>query len=1119
MAKKKRILAAITDERLPGSLTVVLGDQYRIQNVTPEGFLERINSGKVADYDFLLLSDDLFDRVSGQVEGRLPPLLVFATTLDCAWRVSLAGHSFLPLDRIASQLLPTLEMISGRSEPGEQTMNSTVGVLSHIGELFPFFMYIHDIVENRNVFTNRSLATMLGYTTREIMEMGGELLPTILHPEDAGRFANLKKRFIDSPDVCHENVLRLKGTKGWRWMYAREVVLDRDREGMPRRIIGFLDDITEERATLQALARAEETYRTLTNRVSDIFFGMDRDLKYTYWNAASEKFSNISAEEALGKKLTEIFPNAAGAELEQVYRSALDAGRPMQVFNSWEQEGTTNWFELDIYPDDEGLSVLARNVTAQKSMESLLRAAEERQRNLVENLPVPVLISRFGDGLILFANSHAADVLGFRENEMVGLGTPGLYQDLAERSALLEALRLDARIYNREIRVVRKDRSFTTVRVSASLMSYDGQDAILCVFDEVSWRKRLEEELARFRSVVDRVQESLFVVNADTGAIVDVNETACRMLKSERNELLQCRLQELQCDFATGDSDRFDRAVQRARSEGDFVVKSEWKRAEGRFPVEIWIALRVFSGKNYLVLMVKDISESEKSRSELQRQAMALAAAAECIFITDPEGIIQYVNPAFVHMTGYAVEEALGNRPGMLKSGQMNERFYQRLWRIIKSGQVWQGRVINRRKDGTLFEVEGTVSPMVNEAGTILYYVAVYRDVTEIRALQRHLEQTQKMEAIGNLAGGIAHDFNNILTGIVLNAEMVEEDAARPDAVRKGTGEILAASLRARDLIRQILTFSRQGEANRERVNPGIIAREVIRLMRTSLPASAEIRSNYEFENFYVEADPAQIHQILMNLCTNAAWAIRDSSAGVLEIRMERTFVDHKFIANFPDLVPGYFIQVSVSDNGVGMSAATQERVFEPFYSTRTASGGTGLGLAVVHGIVKSLNGFLSVDSKPGEGSGFHVFLPEMRESPPGTLSAEETREFSRGSILFVDDEPALLKALGGYLRSIGYCITEAGTAEEAMELYRQRGGAFDLLITDQSMPGMTGLNLVEKIRAEKPGLPVLLLTGFADEVLEQKAKAIGVQNIVLKPFTRSEISSVIQTLVNHVQV
>ncbi len=387
------------------------------------------------------------------------------------------------------------------------------------------------------------------------------------------------------------------------------------------------------------------------------------------------------------------------------------------------------------------------------------------------------------------------------------------------------------------------------------------------------------------------------------------------------------------------------------------------------------------------------------------------------------------------------------------------------------------------------------------------------RAYEELRMTQRQLVQAQKMEAIGTLAGGIAHDFNNILTAIIGYTELAMEKVPEGNRVQANLQEVFRAGMRAKDLVQQILIFSRQSRQEQKPLQPDSVVKEGLKLLRASIPTTVEIRPNIERECGMVLGDPTQIYQVLVNLCANAAHAMSEKG-GVLEVSLMNVDLDAAS-AQHLDLKPGLYVRLTVSDTGHGMERAVMERIFDPYFTTKGPGEGTGLGLAMVHGAVKSHGGAIAVDSEPGKGATFHVYFPRMERSEAPEAEAAASVPTGNERILFVDDEKALVEMSKQMLESLGYKAAGRTGSIEALETFRAQPDKFDLVITDQTMPNMTGETLAKELLRIRPDIPIILCTGYSELITKEKARAMGIRELIMKPVVRSELARIIRDVLD----
>ena len=495
---------------------------------------------------------------------------------------------------------------------------------------------------------------------------------------------------------------------------------------------------------------------------------------------------------------------------------------------------------------------------------------------------------------------------------------------------------------------------------------------------------------------------------------------------------------------------------------------------------------------------VEDITARRRAEEAQHRLAAAVEQGDEAVVITDPNGTIEYVNPAFERITGYGSDEAVGRTPRLLNSGSHDVTFYKAMWDTITAGKVWSGHLINRRKDGSKYEEETTISPVRDSNGKIVNFVAVKRDVTREVALQQQLNQAQKMEAIGRLAGGIAHDFNNLLQASLSHAQMLRTHADDPERVRTEAAELEQHVLRGAGLTRQLLLFSRREAAKPERLDLNDVTQAAATMLRRL------VRENVVFDlalanaPVMVEADRGQLEQVLMNLVVNASDAMQDG--GRLTIRTGC------------DLPASSWLEVE--DTGHGIPESIREHIFEPFFTTKEAGKGTGLGLSVVHGIVTRHGGRVELETQEGEGSKFRVILPRSGPSMPvpvGTPTAAPS-ELAIGHgerVLVVEDEEGAREGLKEILTSLGYETVAVGSGTEAGLLAAEP--RFALLLTDLMLPDVAGHDLAGSLQARWPGLAVVFMSGYAEDEALRRGIEAGEVRFLQKPFNMQTLANAIR--------
>lgn len=531
------------------------------------------------------------------------------------------------------------------------------------------------------------------------------------------------------------------------------------------------------------------------------------------------------------------------------------------------------------------------------------------------------------------------------------------------------------------------------------------------------------------------------------------------------------------------------------------------------YPLRLEARNVLYKGTNSRTVEFRDITEQKKAEAELRRLSTAIEQSPESVMITDPDGIIQYVNPAFETMTGYTAEEATGETPHLLKSGEHSDTFYSTLWETIRSGKTWEGRLVNKRKDGSVYTEEASISPVRNPAGDITGYVAIKRDITEELEREEQMQQAQKMEAIGQLAGGIAHDFNNILQAILGFSELLLPTVAKEERARNNVLEIQKAAQHAAELTKQLLAFSRKQPAKLTTLDLNTIITGTQQILTSIIGENVHIHTDLSPELDLIRADEQQVERVIINLSINARDAM--PTGGELTFRTENVRFPAAE-ATAPQAREGSFICLSVSDTGTGMPKETMQHIFEPFFSTKAPGKGTGLGLASIYGIVQKHLGWIDVDSELGVGSTFKIYLPIHSDEILADENADQTEipdhVHGRGErILIVEDDPSILTLSETALKNTGYTVKTAMTAEAAEQLFTAEKGNFDLLFSDIILSDKNGVDLAKSLLEKKPDLQILLCSGYSGDHLQQMD--INKKNIFFleKPFSIVNLLKVIQ--------
>ncbi|MCB2192196.1 MAG: PAS domain S-box protein [Deltaproteobacteria bacterium] len=994
----------------------------------------------------------------------------------------------------------------------------------------------------------------------------------------------------------------------------------------------------------QELLQSHQRNQEILEGISDGFFALDRDMVFTHFNAAAERLVNRRAQEVLGLSFADAFPEAAGSFLERQYRQALEDQQPRSFETFFEQEPYRNWFDVRIYPSENGISVFFRVTTAEKEAELALARSEERLRTLVEESPLGVAVIG-PQGEYLYTNPQFTSIFGYQREE-----TPQgrawfnkAFPDPQYRREVIEVWNRDltasqvGQVRPRTFRVTCKNGEVKTIEFRPVTLSTGEQ---LVVYEDVSERenalKALKASEERFQKLYMASPVWMNMSTIKDGRILEVNEAFHRVTGYSREETINHTSEELGLWIDPQEREGIRKILEREGSLRDYPVA--YKMKDGQIRHFLLSAEQVeVGGEPSLVsalLDVTDLNRAQKALKDSERRFRSVVENSLSGIYVVQDGKLVYVNPRLVSLLGHSeARELLGREPWdsvhpedleMVKSGgwlrqhlDVAQRHYS--FRAIRGDgtTVWldaldthimyQGRkaslgnvvditqrkaaeealkqseeqyrlLVNNAQDAIFIlqdglfvfanpEVErvtgytqdelknvdfkkiihpdhlavvaqrysermaGKKAPndypmrIVSRGGRerwiqvkgtritwkgrpALLYTA--RDITRQRAMESKLRQSQKLEAVGTLAGGIAHDFNNMLAAIMGYAELSLDSARRGSELAENLEQILKAGERGRGLVQQILNFSKGAEREIEHLDLGAMVSEALKLLRAAIPSNIKIETDLSACG-PVLGDPIQLHQVLVNLVTNAAQAMEETG-GVVELSLQSIEVTSEYARQIPGLMSGPYVRLVVSDTGPGIPQELRHRIFEPFFTTKETGKGSGLGLAAVHGIVQSHMGAIILEDRPDLGTSFVVLLPEAQ----GVETSSEklpTSDNPTGSerVMFVDDEASLVEVSGNILRRLGYQVSTFSSSTEALAAFKVDPTAFDLVITDQTMPGLTGAALTQEIKALRPDIPVIITSGFSHQLSAETASEMGVHAFVLKPITSREIARVVR--------
>lgn len=678
-----------------------------------------------------------------------------------------------------------------------------------------------------------------------------------------------------------------------------------------------------------------------------------------------------------------------------------------------------------------------------------------------------------------------------------------------------------------EYRIIAKDGSQKWVRDHKTSSftgdnNFSGIDGI--VFDitpEAETKAALEESEKRYRLLLQNANDAIYVHSVSPegpGQFLEINDKACHLLGYTRSELLKMKIADIS---VPEQKTKIPSIIAELYQSGHSIFYTEDLTKDGRrVPVEVSARLFNFDSSPAVLAIVRDISEQIKNRNFLKKQVaffqMLIDTIPSPIFYKDAQGLYIGCNKAFESYIGLTNTELKGKSVYDIAPEELAHVYKKADDDLFarKDTQTYEAQV--KYADGSVHDVVFNKAVFLTDKNDIGGMVGVMVDITdrkkaeqEKKELELKLYRSQKLEAIGTLAGGIAHDFNNILSAIFGYTELAIMESIKGSLLEKNLNQIRKAAERAKDLVKQILTVARQSDNVMSPISLSLITDEALKLMRASLPKTIEIQKIIESDSF-IMGDPSQIHQIIMNLCANAAQAIQGKE-GLIKITVSDIVLTTSLKNIFFDLTPGNYVKLTISDNGTGIPDNIIKSIFEPYFTTKNPGEGTGLGLAIVHGIVKAHGGEIEVDSSLNKGSKFTVYFPTSNKKEE-TLSIDKER-FPTGNehILFIDDEDAIADINKKLLERLGYSVDTFTDSMEALEFFRADPGKFDLVITDMTMPKMTGDVLAEKLRTIKTDIPIIVCTGHSKKMSDKLNKQIGIDAVCSKPLSIMNLAKTIR--------
>jgi PAS domain S-box-containing protein len=869
-------------------------------------------------------------------------------------------------------------------------------------------------------------------------------------------------------------------------------------------------------------------------------------------------------------KREKIIDNGSG-EIE--YRVLLDDGRAKWI---WGKANTL--YGKDGTPDK--MVGVVQDITERKMVKNEVVKSEKRFATLFRKSPLWITLSTLEEGVYLDVNDSFSEITGYSREEVVGRSSNELeiWIDPQARKVALKKIKEKGSLHNYEIDFRSKGGGTGTALWSAEVAEIDGTPSLISILRDITDRKGREEALRQSEQRANAQRQALVHLTLEVDTVkgtlkqalesmvqtmsttLDVARASVWFLSPDESELRCLTLYESDKQkHRSGDvlaTSKFPSYFEVIRTENRIYASDaqndpRTKELTGFYldplkvtslldagiftngklvgvvsfehigPRRTWFSDEEAFVSTVVALVAQWLVSSERKRAEEGRKASEenyqilfdemLSGFTHNEIICDAHGRpvdSRYlaINPAFERITGFKTKDVRGKRLFEVFP-DLESDWIEPFGRVALTGQPEHFEK-EASALGIWFDVM-VFCPAPNQ------YACTFIDITDRKKLESQLIQSQKMEAIGTLSGGIAHDFNNILAAMMGYTELAMDDVPDGSPVSEDLKEVLKAGYRAKDLVRQILSFSRASKQEEVPLEVSLVLKEALKLLRPAIPTTIGIREELKDFEDKVLADPIQIHQVIMNLCTNAYQAMEEEG-GVLEISLATIEIDDEESNSYPDLESGKYQRLTVADTGVGMDRNTLDRVFEPFFTTKKVDQGTGMGLSVVHGIVKAHGGTVTAYSEPGKGSTFNVYLPVYQGKEIAGEGPEEAQPVGGDErILLVDDEEALAAAGKAKLQRLGYQVTATTSSVKALEYFKKHPNAFDLIITDYTMPEMIGTTLSQEILAIRPDMPIIIATGFSMQLTPEKANSLGIKRMVMKPLVGDRFARVVREVLD----
>ncbi|MBL6928614.1 MAG: PAS domain S-box protein [Rhodospirillales bacterium] len=923
----------------------------------------------------------------------------------------------------------------------------------------------------------------------------------------------------------------------------------------------FAHDITARKDAEYALRESEARLRGVLDHSPSSILLKGADGRYEAVNAAFEKDFGLSPGQAIGMRADELFSKPLAeriAENDQRVLKGESVSDILVISPADNPNGETRTFQSNRFPimgmdgrvsaigvvntdisehkraeaeirkayDElenrvaERTRELRDEINDRKSVEAALTKNEAWLRAIIDNSPTAISLKDL-DGRFISVNKQWKRRFGGAIEDWLG---KTVFEAFPEETAS-KLTEYDRKVMERMVPVEFESDQLnayglpmTDLVVKFPITDPDGAlTGIGSASTDISERKRTEEALRwserDLRGILDNMIDTFFRTDRE-GRIIMISPSVVDLLGVTPEEVLGLKVSEFVADPGVT---RDFADVLEADKDDPINIEIRFRSSRGK---DVWAltTARRYRDENGDIAGIEGVAHDITERKETELTLRKLSAAVEqspaSILITDPDGRAEYANPRFLTLTGYDIDEVIGAVTCFLTADETEPERHEDIWRRIQSGKEWRGELRNLKKNGEPYWAATAISPITNSDGEITNFLCVATDTTEKRQLDEQLRQAQKLEAVGTLAGGIAHDFNNILTGVMGHCFIAVEKLDDGHEVQFNLQQIKTASERARNLVSQLLAFSRRKEADMRPVSLHSVVEESKNLLSSSIPSTITINWDVAEDAGTVMVDPTQVHQVLLNLCSNAADAIGDTH-GTVNVSVDRIVEERPIEAMGSRLRPGTYARLRIADTGCGMDTYTVDRAFDPFFTTKPVGSGTGLGLAAVHGIVVEHGGGIQLTSTPGKGTTVSIYLPSATSSKTDADQGVQRGFGGTERVLLVDDERMVLQSIGPYLEHFGYEVEALTSGLAALAVFKSMPDHFDIVVTDQIMPGITGDALAQQLREIRSNVPIILCTGYRPPGTDKTLAKAGIDEIVRKPVEPRELASIIRQAID----